>query len=437
MDKSNKNFLFSLPLRSKEYDIREQLSNLLQSESHDFLEQVKVDNHRSTLNFQVDKRYFIKGLIQSLRNEIRAPDYLCDKPNNIIVEYSSPNIAKPFHVGHLRSTIIGNCIANINQYLKNNVKRLNYLGDWGTQFGFVQLGLTLSKVSEETLKRDPITALYNAYVYANKLAEEDPSIAEQARDIFKKLESGDKNDFSGWKSFREYTIQELERTYGRIGIKFDEYEWESMYNIKSIQNVITEMKRLNLLVTDDKNRTVIPLTEKKAVPIIKSDGSSLYITRDIAAAIERYQKYQFDAMYYVVDNAQTDHFVNLIGILNTMKLPWANKLKHIKFGKIQGMSTRKGTAVFLQDILDETRIVMKEKQIQSPSMFHLLSITYNNIFKINNLKNVFIFLATKVNLDYDDPSTEILGVSAIIINDLKYKRTQDYKFDWNKALDVR
>lgn len=367
-DKSSGKLIYILPLRSQQYNISDEVPNLLKHESDDFLEHVETDKENRKLNFRVHQDHYIKGVVDSLHQKpIAPPDFMRDKPNNVVVEFSSPNIAKPFHVGHLRSTIIGNCIANVNDFFQNNVKRINYLGDWGTQFGFVQLGLSLSKVPEETLKKDPINALYNAYVYANKLAEEDPTIAEKARDVFMKLESGDKSSLSEWETFRNYTLDELGRTYNRIGIKFDEYQWESMYNMKAISGLMTELERLNLMVTDDQNRKVIHLNEKKTVPIVKSDGSSLYITRDIGAAIDRFEKYKFDSMYYVVDNGQSEHFTTLVGILSAMKLPWADRLRHIKFGRIRGMSTRKGTAVFLQDILDETRAVMKEKQIESPS----------------------------------------------------------------------
>jgi arginyl-tRNA synthetase len=364
---SNRKFYFALPLQSKSYDIREDVPNFLENKSDDFLDQFEMKNDSKEIHFQMHRDHYVKRLLESLRYKINPPNFMCEMPNNVVVEFSSPNIAKPFHVGHLRSTMIGNYIANVNNFFTNDIKTINYLGDWGTQFGFVQLGLSLCNVSEETIKKDPINVLYHAYVHANKLAESDVTITERAREIFKELENGDETNINKWKLFKKYTIEELIRTYKRIGITFDEYQWESTYNIKKISKVISEIEKLNLLSIDSKDRKVIHLNEKRIVPIIKSDGSSLYITRDIAAAVNRFEQYNFDIMYYVVDNAQTNHFINLIDILNAMKLPWANRLKHIKFGKIRGMSTRKGTVVFLQDILDETRAVMHQRQIQSPS----------------------------------------------------------------------
>ncbi|KAL7293702.1 hypothetical protein TKK_0012774 [Trichogramma kaykai] len=385
--KANKKYLSQLFIRSKSHKVKTE----------------KVETCSDDLS--------VKTLINSLKKQVEPPNAQDLKSQNIIVEFSSPNIAKPFHVGHLRSTIIGNYVANINNFFKNNVTRINYLGDWGTQFGFVQLGLSLAKIPKETIEKDPINSLYQAYVHANKLTEEDPTIADEARKLFSKLENGDEQTVAEWEAFRKYTINELQNTYQRINVKFDAYEWESSYGISKISNVLSQIESLNILTLDDKNRKVIHLNEKKAVPIIKSDGSSLYITRDIAAAIDRHQKYNFDAMYYVVDNAQRDHFKNLMSILHSMKLPWADKLKHINFGKIKGMSTRKGTAVFLQDILDETKCVMRKQQLEARN--------------------------TKVNLDIDHPSTEVLGISAVIVNDLKHKRNQDYEFDWNTALDIK
>lgn len=362
---------FTLPLQTKQYDIQVQEPHLMKNDSDDFLEKVEVSKNGQYLHFYVDKDRFVREMFEALKGDIKPPDFLSNKADNVLVEFSSPNIAKPFHVGHLRSTVIGNYISNLNQFFKHKVKRVNYLGDWGTQFGFVQLGLSIAKVTEEELKSNPIRTLYNAYVQANRLAEIDPNVAEKAKEIFNKLERGDRSNATEWESFRKYTMEELDRTYNRIGIKFDEYEWESMYSIDRISKVISELEKHNLLVTDSQDRKIVNINNR-TVPIIKSDGSSLYITRDIAAAIDRFDKHQFDAMYYVVDNAQIDHFRNLISILDAMKYPWANRLKHVKFGKIKGMSTRKGTAIFLQDILDEMYAVMKDKQLKHPSKSNIL-----------------------------------------------------------------
>lgn len=287
------------------------------------------------------------------------------------MEFSSPNIAKPFHVGHLRSTIIGNYVANINSFVKNNVKRINYLGDWGTQYGLVHVGMTVADIDEDEMRRNPIRTLHTAYVAANKLAETDSSILDRARKIFNDLENGTGVANEQWKTFKQYTVEDLTKVYNRIGITFDEYHWESMYNAKNIEEIITLMEKMQLLVRDEQNRKIVNLDNEKSVPIIKSDGSTLYIARDIAAAVDRFEKNNFDCMYYVVDNTQASHFSNLLEILKRMQMPWAERLKHVKFGRLHGMRTRKGNMVFLEDILNTTRDIVKQKQRDSHSMLIL------------------------------------------------------------------
>ena len=308
---------------------------------------------------------------------VTAP-FIDIKQQSIVVEFSSPNIAKPFHVGHLRSTIIGNYIANLHSFLSNNVQRINYLGDWGTQFGYIQVGIDLLGITDDAIKNDPIGELYRAYVHANQLSENDATIAKKARQIFENLEKG--ADFASsqrWKVFRKYTTNELEKMYKRLGVTFDEYHWESMYKSQEIGKIIELMEALCLLKIDKEERRVVVLNENRNIPIIKSDGSTLYVTRDIAAAIDRFERYNFDQMYYVVDNAQTDHFKNLFTILERMQQPFASRLHHVKFGKIRGMCTRKGTAVFLEDFLNEARDAMRKKQTQSSSKSPRENFQYN------------------------------------------------------------
>ncbi|XP_046752294.1 probable arginine--tRNA ligase, mitochondrial [Diprion similis] len=410
-DNSSGDFIVSLPLRTREYDARSSADNIVSLKPDGVFTEVRPNENRlDNVLFRLNRDRCVREILENDPKTVTIPG-IDDVGKKIIVEFSSPNIAKPFHVGHLRSTIIGNYVANINNFMRNDVRRINYLGDWGTQFGFVQLGINLLNVADEKMKQEPIKLLYDAYVHANKLAITDPSIAERAREIFNDLESGNARDIGKWETFRQFTVDELTATYQRLGVKFDEYNWESTYNAKNISQIISLMESQGLLITDSECRKVVSLHEKRQVPIIKSDGSTLYLTRDIAAAVDRFDRYKFDAMYYVVDTAQNEHFATLIKILEKMKFPWADRLTHLKFGRIKGMSTRKGSAVFLKDILDETQAVMRENQIQSPT--------------------------TKVSLDSSDKSTDILGISAVIINDLKQRRSKDYNFDWNTALDIK
>lgn len=286
---------------------------------------------------------------------------------NVIVEFSSPNIAKPFHVGHLRSTIIGNFIANLLKYRQHNVTTLNYLGDWGTQFGFLQLGVDLKGYSDQEMERNPIENLFNAYIAANRAAENDPSISEKARTIFHQMENGQFEELQKWNDYRKYTVDELRNVYSRLGVQFDNYDWESMYKRKQIDAVLAQMKERHLLDVDKEGRTVVTVKDKP-VPVVKSDGTTLYLTRDIAAISDRATRFRFDKMFYIVDNSQTNHFSSLFSVANRLNPKWDKQsLVHIKFGRIRGMSTRKGTCVFLRDILDEARDIMKQKQIESPS----------------------------------------------------------------------
>uniref|UniRef100_A0A1B6KMN9 Probable arginine--tRNA ligase, mitochondrial n=1 Tax=Graphocephala atropunctata TaxID=36148 RepID=A0A1B6KMN9_9HEMI len=329
------------------------------------------------------------------------------KSENIVMDYSSPNVAKPFHMGHLRSTIIGNFLANLYDHVGHKVTRLTYLGDWGTQFGVLQLGFQMLNLSDAELKRDPIQQLYNAYIVGNRLVEEEEEAADEARNIFSRLESNDESPvMERWKMIRKVTVDELEKTYARLGVKFDEYHWESMYNAKAFAPILQVMESNNLLEEED-GKKVMVLEEGRRVPLLKSDGSTLYLTRDVTAALDRWVRFRFDRMVYVVDNSQHQHFTALQGVLRSLEYDWAHTVQHVKFGRIQGMSTRKGKVVFLKDILDEAKHKMIEKQHQSPT-----------------------------TRNFSEEISDVLGVSAIIVNDLKQRRMRDYSFDWNSALQM-
>lgn len=406
--KTEGNYSFLLPLKTKQYNIQNKIQNITNNDPTSVFNNIHIESN--AISFNISRDRCVKEILECNCSTVSAPTFM-NNGKNIVVEFSSPNIAKPFHVGHLRSTIIGNYVANINSFVKNKVKKINYLGDWGTQYGLVQLGFDMANIGEDEMRRSPIKALYTAYVTANKLAETDSSILDRARKIFNDLENGTVVTHEQWKMFKQYTVEELKTVYNRIGITFDEYHWESMYSAKNIEEIVTLMEKMQLLTRDEQDRKVVSLGNEKNIPIIKSDGSTLYIARDIAAAIDRFENNYFDCMYYVVDNTQANHFLNLLEILKRMQMPWAERLKHVKFGRLQGMRTRRGNAVFLEDILDTARDIVKQKQIDSPT--------------------------TKVCLDSNDKSSDILGISAMIVNDLKRKRQRDYTFDWNAAFDLK
>uniref|UniRef100_A0A1I8NHV0 Probable arginine--tRNA ligase, mitochondrial n=1 Tax=Musca domestica TaxID=7370 RepID=A0A1I8NHV0_MUSDO len=361
----------------------------------------------SKVEFHLREETYVKSLLSQSEKEIPVER----RHQHMVFEYSSPNIAKPFHVGHLRSTIIGNVLANIHQQLGYQVSKMNYLGDWGTQFGLLQVGVELLQATDEQIQNAPIETLYKAYVMANKEAINDPTIADKAREYFRQLESGNQSPevIKQWQKYREYTINELQTVYQRLGVSFDIYDWESLYSQKHITAVLQALELKNLLLPEKDGRKVVEVDNRR-VPVIKSDGSTLYLTRDIAALLDRWQRFKFEQIFYIVENGQTDHFKALFQTTSRLKEEIdISKLRHVKFGRIHGMSTRRGQAVFLRDLLDEARDRMQEKQAQSPT--------------------------TKVDVDSNEVA-DILGVSAVIINDLKQRRQRDYEFSWDKALQM-
>ncbi len=312
----------------------------------------------SVVTFTVNRDNFVNEVIASANQNV-----FNELKKKVIVEFSSPNIAKPFHFGHLRSTIIGNFISNLYKSFGHDVIRMNYLGDWGTQFGLLKIGVEHNRLSSDDIKSNPITHLFNAYVKANQLAASDPSISEKARNFFCQLENGQITDLSDWTKYREFTVDELQRLYKRLGIEFDEYSWESEYRKPNIFKVIDRMNEYRLLKTASDGKSVIEFNDKSH-PMLKSDGTTLYLTRDVAAIFDRFDKYNFDEMLYVVDNGQHEHFHSLIGIAKLLHFPKADHLRHIKFGRIANMSTRKGNVVFLKDVLDEARDLALESMEQ-------------------------------------------------------------------------
>lgn len=274
----------------------------------------------------------------------------------VLVEFSSPNVAKPFHVGHLRSTLIGNFCANIYECVGHEVIRVNYLGDCGTQFGLILAQIEKNNFDLNSISDDPIGKLYQIYVEANAEAEKNEDFAQRARLIFTELEDGNTKLKSQWKIIRDFTISELEKTYERLGVRFDHFHGEAMYTNEHNREIIDKLENENLFeeLKDGRKAIRVPIklksgkTEDKMVTVLKSDGSTLYITRDIAAAVHRKSEFGFDRMFYVVEQGQKDHFKGLFGILDRMGFDWSRDLSHVTFGRINGMSSRKGTAVFLK-----------------------------------------------------------------------------------------
>ncbi|XP_030411757.1 probable arginine--tRNA ligase, mitochondrial isoform X1 [Gopherus evgoodei] len=377
----------------------------------------EISTGPGTVNFTINRELLAKTVLQQVFKDgskygIKSELFSTLPRRKIVIEFSSPNIAKKFHVGHLRSTIIGNFVANLREALGHQVTRINYLGDWGMQFGLLGAGFQQFG-NEEELQSNPLQHLFEVYVQVNKAAEEDENIKKLAQDFFRKLEARDQQTLSMWQHFRDFSIEEYVRIYKRLGVHFDEYSGESFYQEKS-QEVLKMLDTKGLLQKTIKGTRVVDLSEKRDLSlsstVMRSDGTSLYITRDLAAAIDRMQKYNCDTMIYVTDKSQNTHFEQLFQILKLMDYQWAERCQHVSFGLVQGMKTRKGEVVFLEDVLNEARSRM--------------------------LQNM---ASAKTSKELENPleTAEKIGLAALIIQDFKGLLSSDYQFSWDRVLQSR
>jgi len=313
------------------------------------------------INLFVDRKQLARNLIKEIlgKKENFGKGYV-GKGKKAVIEYSSPNIAKPFGIGHLRSTIIGNSIANICEFQGFKTIRINYLGDWGTQFGKLILGYEKFGDSVK-LKKDPIKHLLEIYVRVNKKIYE-----EKSREWFKKLEQGNKDALRLWKDFGKLSIKEFNKIYSLLGVNFDVYSAESMYN-NQMEKILEELNEKKLL-KESEGALIIDLEKYNlgVCLIQKSDGTSLYATREIASAIERYNKYKFEEMIYEVGQEQKFHFKQIFKILELMGHNWAKNCVHVDHGLYldkdgKKFATRKGKTIFMEDIFNETLILAKKE----------------------------------------------------------------------------
>ncbi|MDU2559110.1 MAG: arginine--tRNA ligase [Anaerococcus prevotii] len=370
----------------------------------------KIENLNAYLNFYVDRKVFEEEILKEIlekKEKYGSSDKGSGK--NIVIDFSSVNIAKPFHIGHIRSTVIGDALRNIHNFLGYNTIASNYIGDYGTQFGTMIAAYKLWG-DEEKLRENPIKELLNLYVRYNKEAAEDEKMMNDARAEFKNLESGEEEATRLWKHFKEISFNEFDRVYKMLDIDFDNYNGES-YHSEFIPAVLEELKDKDLLVESD-GAYIVDLSEFDLPPaiIIKSNGSSAYITRDIATAINRKKVYDFDKNLYVVATQQNLHFQQLFAILKLMGYDFYDDCKHIPFGMVslkdQTLSTRKGQVVFLEDVLNKA--VDKTKEIME-----------NRDSKIENVDEV----------------AEIVGIGAVKFQELYNNRIKDYVFDWDEVLN--
>lgn len=327
----------------------------------------------------------------------------------VIVEFSSPNIAKPFHIGHIRSTVIGNSINKLYKAMGYDVIRINHLGDYGTQFGKMICAYRRWGNKEDVI-REPIKTLLHYYTKFHEEVETHPELDDEAREIFARLEHGEKEETELWQWFRDESLKEFNRVYKMLGIEFDSYAGESFYSDKMPR--IVQMLEDKGLLQESKGAQIVDLEPYGLTPALikKSDGSSLYITRDIAASVYRKEHYNFYKNIYVVASQQNLHFQQWIKIIELLGFEWAKDNIHVPFGLVSledgTMSTRHGRVVFLEDVLnravEQTKDIIREKG---------------------------------VNTDNVDETARQVGIGAVIFQELSNNRIKDYVFSWDKVLD--
>ena len=322
---------------------------------------------------------------------------------NVTIDMSSPNIAKPFSVGHLRSTVIGDALANIHGKLGFNPIRINHLGDWGKQFGMLIVAYKLWG-DKTAVEADPISELLKLYVRINAEAEEKPELDEEARQWFKKLEDGDQEALELWQWFRDESLVEFNRIYEKLDVHFDSFNGEAFYNDKMDEGIqILEEKGL---LQESKGAQIVDLESYNLPPALirKTDGATLYITRDMATAIYRKRTYDFVKSIYVVGQEQINHFKQLKAVLKEMGFDWSDDMTHVTFGLVtkdkKKLSTRKGNIILLEPTLDEA-ILRALSQIE----------------------------AKNPNLENKEEVAHAVGVGAVKFFDLKTDRDNGYDFD--------
>lgn len=373
----------------------------------------KIEVAGGYLNFYVNKIVILKDVLKEIDNQENYGATNIGNGKNIVIDYSSPNIAKPFHIGHLRSTVIGGALYNIYKYLGYNVTGINHLGDYGTQFGKLIEGYKLWG-NEYDIDSDPINELTNIYIRINNLCKEDETVLESCRNNFKLLEENDEFCTKLWEKFKDLSLKEFQKVYNLLGTKFDSWNGEAFYSDK-MQEVIDKLDETGKLI-ESEGAKIIDLEELKMAPCIieKSNGSSTYATRDLAAILYRTRNYNFDKAIYVTSYEQVLHFKQIFEVAKLLGLEdkYINGLEHVPFGmvllKTGKMSTREGNIIKLEDLLNESisraRVIIEEK---NPS------------------------------LEDKEEIAKKVGLGAVIFNDLANSRVKDEIFDWDTILNFQ
>lgn len=399
-------FKLSRILRKSPAQIAEEMVNTI--ELPDSIE--KVEATSGYLNFFLNKTKFIKEILSLAINEgDKFGSQNIGKGKNIVIDYSAPNIAKPFHIGHLRSTVIGNSLYKIFDFMGYNCVGINHLGDWGTQFG--KLIVAYKKWgSKEAVESGQIKELMSLYVKFHDEAEKNPELEDEARSWFVKMEKGDSEALSLWQWFKDISLKEFNRVYDLLEIKFDSYAGESFYEDK-MAPIIEELKEKDLLM-ESQGALIVNLEEYDMPPcmIVKKDGSTLYATRDITAAIYRKDTYDFEKCIYVTGAAQSLHFQQWFKVIELMGYDWSDRLVHVPFGIVslggEKLATRKGKVILLEDILSQA---------------------VKKTLEIIEQKNP--------NLEDKNEIARQMGVGAVIFSDLSSNRIKDVSFSWDEILN--
>ena len=370
----------------------------------------KVEQVNAYVNMFLSREVYVKDTVAEViekGDDFGRSDM--GEGKKVIVEYSSPNIAKPFHIGHIRSTVIGNSIYKIYDFLGYDTMRINHLGDYGTQFGKMICAYRRWGNKEDVIN-EPIKTLLSYYTKFHVEAEKDPSLDDEARAIFARLEKGEPEEVELWQWFRDESLKEFTRVYKMLGIEFDSYNGESFYSDK-MPRFVQELKDAELL-EESEGAQIVNLEEYGMSPalITKSDGSTLYITRDIAAAVYRKETYDFYKNIYVVASQQNLHFQQWIQIIELLGYDWARSCVHVPFGLVSleegTMSTRHGRVVFLEDVLnravEQTKVIIEEKGVATDNI---------------------------------EETAAMVGIGAVMFQELSNNRIKDYTFSWDKVLN--
>ncbi|MBR4513951.1 MAG: arginine--tRNA ligase [Lachnospiraceae bacterium] len=375
--------------------------------SQDFLSEIKVEG--AYLNFFVNKDMFAKGILTNALDENygSAED---GKGKTVCIDYSSPNVAKNFHVGHLRTTIIGNSLYKIFSKLGYHVERINHLGDWGTQFGKLIVAYK-NWGNEDAVKERGVAELMELYVKFHEEAEKNDSLNDEARAWFVKMEQGDEEALKIWQWFKDISLQEYKGTYALLGVDFDHYTGESFYRDMT-DDIVGKLTEAGLL-TESEGARVVKLDEYDMPPclVVKNDGSSIYATRDLAAVLYRKKTFNFDKCLYVTGQEQKLHFAQVFKVIELLGYDWAkDSLVHIPYGlvSLEGakLSTRNGNVIYAEDILLEAVAKIKE-----------------------------IIEEKNPELPDKDNTARKIGVGAVLFNDLYNQRIKDVSFKWEKLLN--